>query len=131
MQGAAVQPPGDPTQLLNLPPGTEIARVFFPRTAVNEAHEQYNLAQQLYLDGELIAVKVLERQRVSWPPYLAYLLDRNLAVQGLHVPDGIKNAYQELGNRRPGVQFDKKEHDRLQEGVVVFRSNEEVARFRP
>jgi len=56
--GASAEP--EPYQLLGLGPGTETARIFFPRTCVNRIAKQRNMAEAFRLSPPTLIVEVRE-----------------------------------------------------------------------
>ena len=95
MSGAGVE--SDPDyQFQGFAPGQEIARVFFPRTSLNEYLKRYNVASSLLLSPDSITVGVNESAKEPQPPLVHYRLGPDLSLLDISLSDTFIGAHGRL-----------------------------------
>lgn len=115
-----LEPPAT-VDLWGIQPGIEQAVVLFPRSRLNQRHEQFNSAYDIrFVDGTL---QVLVREGRGEPgPYLLYTLDRGLRVVDAEASVTLGNRYREF--KAKGLLdrgLEGSELESLRRGVEVLR----------
>jgi len=119
--GASRQAPDSPYQILGVPTGREKAVLSFPRTCISRKYDLYNMGKGIYVDGDFIRVRVLERMN-SLDQVILYTLDRQLMVRAAEPSDAFRAAHLAL-ERSGGLDhsLSPKEIAALQASVRTVR----------
>lgn len=97
--GASRQPENDHRKLKGFAPGTERARIVFPRTCINRKLHDYNRIHRLTVERGLIRVEVLEHGDVEPRFVTIYFLNRELQVAEFDYTDRTKSLHREMESR--------------------------------
>jgi len=99
MQGAASE--DDPKyRFHNQPAGTELARLFFPRTALNLKFLPYNVGQRIHLGNDSLVISVLESFMHAEAPMVLYQLRPDLSLDNVSFSDSFTALQRRLYEER-------------------------------
>ena len=98
LHGASQEEQKCPYQFRDFAPGTEKAVVWFERSCVNQASEQFNYATEVNLIPQ--GVQVIVRETHDGRAYVVYLLDKHLNVIYVEPSDGFRAVHRELERSR-------------------------------
>lgn len=117
----AVAPPQPRFQLRDMPPGTEKAAVYFPRTLLNRRHEHFNFVDALDLVGGRLQVSVSE-SLTGQVGYLIYNLTPSLQPVDVAPSSSFQSAIVRL------AAGDALAHDLGPEGLDALKKQIRVVR---
>jgi len=121
MAGASIEADGA-YQLLGFAPGQEVARVFFPRSAMNKYLRPYNVADHAYPGSDSIIIGVQELMNAPEVPVVHYELGHDLTLLSLLLTDTFAGIHETLV-QDGALSLSIAEQERLlrEEGVEVVR----------
>ena len=126
MSGASVEPPGSAKQILDVGPARgELARVFFPRSAVSLLRRDISTALELYRDGDRVVAQVFEMRETKddWA-FLTYVLRPDLLVEKVRADEFMMAAWDRARAHDPTLPpLDEEQLDQLANRVIVERSD--------
>lgn len=85
-------------QLDGFKPGTEKARILFPRTCINRAVWDYNIARDIHITPDLLTVHVVEKEvdAASPPALVLYKFTPPLALKSVSFASGFRTLHEIL-----------------------------------
>ena len=90
-------------QLDGFAPGTEKARLLFPRSCINRKFESYNGVSLMAVQGDSIKIDVNEKRQDA-DAVVIYRLDKNLRLVHSSVSDRLRTLHRELEAAGRGAQ---------------------------
>ncbi|MGD8330773.1 MAG: hypothetical protein PVJ49_15185 [Acidobacteriota bacterium] len=121
MGGTAEEPNG--FQLKGLETGHEIARVFFPRSDMNLAGNQYNSGISVYPGASGVKVGTLELSGYPQQPALIYDLDVDLGLESIGLTDNFRKVHAELiaEGAIPDITLDEELARLTRQGIQISK----------